>query len=115
MLVTVLGWLGACVGTGAYGLAVTGYINPTKRIYHWLTLVGCVGVGLSSFYFGALPSVFFCFLGAVLAVYALYGRKREQPNPKSKYLSHKKHINPTSKKKDTFATTTLKFANQNKE
>jgi len=74
-LVEVVGWTGAALVVGAYGLLSAGWFEPATAVYHALNLVGGVGLMVNAATHRAWPPVFVNSVWVAIAVAALaWGR-----------------------------------------
>jgi hypothetical protein len=54
--VEVVGWLGAVLILGAYGLLSAGKLTGQSPLYQWMNVVGAAGFTVNGWWHGALPS-----------------------------------------------------------
>jgi hypothetical protein len=56
LAVEIVGWGGALLILGAYGLLSAGRVNGQSRLYQWMNVVGAAGFVINGWWHGALPS-----------------------------------------------------------
>jgi hypothetical protein len=56
MWIDVVGWSGALLCSGAYGLLSSGKLSYRSTIYQWMNIIGAAGFVVNSGWNGALPS-----------------------------------------------------------
>jgi len=56
LLVEIVGWGGALLILGAYGLLSAGKVDGQSRLYQWMNVVGAAGFVINGWWHGALPS-----------------------------------------------------------
>jgi hypothetical protein len=77
-LLTAAGWLGAAALLAAYVLVSAGRLRPAGAPFHWLNLLGSLGLAANSGYHGAWPSAMLnaVWTGIGCAALALLWRQR---------------------------------------
>jgi hypothetical protein len=71
LAVEVIGWLGALLIVGAYGLLSAGKLRSQSPLYHLMNIVGSAAFVLNSGWNGALPSAAMNVLWMGIGGYAL--------------------------------------------
>ena len=56
--VEFIGWVGALLILGGYGLVTAAKVDGRSRTYQWMNVVGAAGLIVNGTANGALPSVF---------------------------------------------------------
>jgi len=54
--IEVVGWIGAALILGAYGLLSAGKLTGQSPLYQWMNVVGAAGFTVNGWWHGALPS-----------------------------------------------------------
>jgi hypothetical protein len=57
-VVEFVGWVGALLILGGYGLVTAGRVDARSRSYQWMNVAGAAGLIVNGTANGALPSVF---------------------------------------------------------
>jgi hypothetical protein len=57
-VVEFVGWVGALLILGGYGLVSAGRVGGRSRLYQWMNVVGAAGLVVNGTANGALPSAF---------------------------------------------------------
>jgi len=73
--VEIVGWGGAVLILGAYGLISSGRVQARSALYQWMNIVGAAGFIVNSGWNGAFPSVG---LNIVWLLIGLYGLTRSR-------------------------------------
>jgi hypothetical protein len=71
LLIECIGWIGAVCVLIAFFLISTKRIDASKPIYHWLNIVGALGLIIHTSYNSAFPSAFVNVIWVGVAVYSL--------------------------------------------
>ena len=56
LAIEVVGWIGAALILGAYGLLSAGRLTGQSSLYQWMNVVGAAGFTVNGWWHGALPS-----------------------------------------------------------
>jgi len=56
IVIEVVGWIGAALILGAYGLLSAGKLTGQSPLYQWMNVVGAAGFTVNGWWHGALPS-----------------------------------------------------------
>ena len=56
LAVEIVGWGGALLILGAYGLLSAGKVDGRSRVYQWMNVIGAAGFVINGWWHGALPS-----------------------------------------------------------
>jgi hypothetical protein len=70
-LVEIIGWFGALLILGSYGLMTMRRITVESATYQWMNLLGAVGMTVNGVWNGAFPSAFLNVVWLGIAGYAL--------------------------------------------
>jgi len=70
--VNVLGWVGTILILCAYLLLSRGILSPQDSTYHFMNLLGAVGVGVLVFYQGAWPALMLQIAWGGIAITTLF-------------------------------------------
>jgi hypothetical protein len=71
LVVEIIGWVGALLILGSYGLMTMRRITAESAAYQWMNLFGAVGMTVNGLWNGAFPSAFLNVVWLGLAGYAL--------------------------------------------
>jgi hypothetical protein len=70
-VVEIIGWIGALLILGSYGLMTMRRITAESATYQWMNLLGAVGLTVNGVWNGAFPSAFLNVVWLGIAGYAL--------------------------------------------
>ena len=56
LAIEVVGWIGAGLILGAYGLLSAGKLTGQSPLYQWMNVVGAAGFTINGWWHGAVPS-----------------------------------------------------------
>ena len=77
--VEVVGWIGAALILGAYGLLSAGKLTGQSPLYQWMNVVGAAGFTINGWWHGAVPSaalnVIWMMIGGV-ALWRMFAKRR---------------------------------------
>lgn len=71
IFIECVGWAGALLVLIAYYLISTNKTNPSQPIYHWLNILGAIGLIIHTIYNAAYPSAFVNIIWIGVAIYSL--------------------------------------------
>lgn len=54
----VIGWIGTAMYIGAYLFLTLGKLSVDRTLYHFINILGAVGLMINAFHYGNYPSVF---------------------------------------------------------
>ncbi len=80
MVIDIIGWVAMLMILYAYYLICQGKVTAKTLSYQLLNLVGASLFVINLAYFKAWPSVALNFIWALIAVSALYSKKKEKPD-----------------------------------
>ena len=72
MLTEIVGWLGVFFVILAYILVTSKKLSSSSKTYHFLNLIGAIGIGFNAYTHGAIPSIGSNSIWAIIAIYGLY-------------------------------------------
>jgi hypothetical protein len=77
--VEVVGWIGAALILGAYGLLSAGKLTGQSPLYQWMNVIGAAGFTINGWWHGAVPSaalnVIWMMIGGV-ALWRMFAKRR---------------------------------------
>jgi hypothetical protein len=73
--IELVGWVGAALILGAYGLISAGKVQSRSPLYQWMNMLGAAGLIINSGWNGAIPSVG---LNVVWFLIGFYGLARSR-------------------------------------
>lgn len=71
LLIEVVGWIGAVLVLGAYGLLTMGKLRSMSWSYQLMNLFGSTGLAVNGFWNGAFPSVGLNLIWMGIGIFAL--------------------------------------------
>ena len=71
VIIECIGWIGAICVLIAFFLISTKRTDVSKPTYHWLNIVGALGLIIHTSYNGAFPSAFVNIIWVGVAIYSL--------------------------------------------
>ena len=71
IIVECIGWIGAIVVLIAFFLISTHRTDATKPVFHWLNIVGAIGLIIHTSYNSAFPSAFVNIIWVGVAFFSL--------------------------------------------
>jgi hypothetical protein len=74
ILIEVIGWAGALLVLGAYGLLTTRRLASSSAGYQWLNAAGSAGLIVNSAWNGAFPVMFLNVVWLAVTAYAIVRR-----------------------------------------
>jgi hypothetical protein len=74
--IEAIGWGGALLIVGAYGLVSAGKVEARSQFFQLVNIVGAVGLIVNSGWNGALPSAALNLMWLCIGVYSLARRRR---------------------------------------
>ena len=74
--VELVGWGGAALILGAYGLISAGRVQARSALYQWMNILGAIGFIINSGWNGAFPSVGLNVVWFFIGVYGLTRSRR---------------------------------------
>ncbi len=77
ILVECIGWVGALLVLLAFFLISTNRVDSSKPIFHWLNILGALGLIVHTIYNAAYPSAFVNIIWVAVAVYSLRTAKKK--------------------------------------
>ena len=72
LFIEIVGWIGAILVLGAYGLLSAGRLPSSSLTYQLMNLFGSMGLATNGFWNGAFPSVGLNIIWMGIAVFALF-------------------------------------------
>ena len=79
LAIEIVGWIGAGLILGAYGLLSAGKLTGQSPLYQWMNVVGAAGFTINGWWHGALPStalnVIWMMIGGV-ALWRIVAKRR---------------------------------------
>ncbi len=77
LAVEIVGWTGSVLVVAAYLLNMAGRLQANTPAYKWLNIIGSLGLIVSTWYHGAIPSAVVNIIWTVIGIGALF-RAREK-------------------------------------
>jgi formate hydrogenlyase subunit 3/multisubunit Na+/H+ antiporter MnhD subunit len=71
ILIECIGWLGATIVLIAFFLISTNRVDAHNKAYHWLNIVGAIGLIIHTTFNAAYPSAFVNIIWVIVAIYSL--------------------------------------------
>lgn len=75
VFVEILGWTGAVLVLGAYGLLSAGRLDARSGVFQLLNVIGAAGFVVNSGWYGAYPSATLNVIWMGIGIYALLKRR----------------------------------------
>ena len=76
-MIDIIGWIGSVMVVLAYGLNITGKLSSDAMSYYLLNIAGSAMLIVNTIYHNALPSAAINVVWIVIAVIALFRKKRK--------------------------------------
>jgi len=79
-LSSLLGWVGSFAYLLAYLLLSTGRLKSDKKLYHWLNILGAVGLTYNAVTLNDFPNIIVNIAWALIALWAILLIQRQRRN-----------------------------------
>jgi hypothetical protein len=76
IIVECIGWIGAIIVLIAFFMISTHRTDANKPIFHWLNIIGALGLIIHTSYNAAFPSAFVNVIWVAVAVFSLIKLKK---------------------------------------
>lgn len=76
LLIEALGWVGSVLIVGAYAMNIRGKLQSDQPAYIWMNMIGGVFFVINTIYHGAYPSAAVNVIWVLIAIHAVWKRRR---------------------------------------
>ncbi len=81
LAIDIIGWIGAILILGAYGLLSSGRLTSNSRLFQWMNIVGAVGFIINSGWKEAYPSAALNVAWVGIGLATLWRMRNPKPLP----------------------------------